>query len=302
MHMSWQGRVLTLIFRMQHTFSRSNDKVDLKKERAELEKLGSTFKPLTPIDCVKELANGVPAEWITTPDSLAHRVVLYLHGGSYVSGSINSHRSLAANIAQVAKARVLIIDYRLAPEHPFPAALEDAVAAYSWLIVNHTAPEHITIAGDSAGGGLAVALLVRLRDLGMPMPAAAVCLSPMTDHTFSGESWKTNARTDIVLYPKKEREFTRLYLGGTDPHEPLASPQYADLAGLPPLLIQVGSHEVLLSDSRRLAKQARAAGVDVMLDEWEGMQHVWQFAASFIPEGRMAIGRIGEFIQKNSPP
>jgi len=131
MHMSWQGRLLTLIFRMQHTFSRSNDKVDLKKERAELEKLGSTFKPLTPIDCVKELANGVPAEWITTPDSLAHRVVLYLHGGSYVSGSINSHRSLAANIAQAAKARVLIIDYRLAPEHPFPAALEDAVAALS---------------------------------------------------------------------------------------------------------------------------------------------------------------------------
>jgi acetyl esterase/lipase len=251
MRISWQARLLKSIFRIQHTFSRSSGEVDLKKERAELEKLGSMFKPLTPIECVKEIANGVPVEWITTPDSQTQRVVFYIHGGSFVSGSINSHRSLAANVAHAAKARSLIIDYRLAPEHPFPAVLEDALAAYRWLIANHTATQHITITGDSAGGGLTIALLVKLRDLGEPMPAAAVCLSPMTDHTYSGDTWRTNARVDIVIYPKKEREFTRMYLGGADPHEPLASPFYADMKGLPPLLIQVGSHEVLLSDSRR---------------------------------------------------
>ncbi len=300
MRISWQARLLKSIFRIQHTFSRSSGEVDLKKERAELEKLGSMFKPLTPIECVKEIANGVPVEWITTPDSQTQRVVFYIHGGSFVSGSINSHRSLAADIAHAARARSLIIDYRLAPEHPFPAVLEDAVAAYQWLIANHTAPQHITITGDSAGGGLTIALLVKLRDLGQPMPAAAVCLSPMTDHTYSGDTWGTNARTDIVIYPKKEREFTRMYLGGADPHEPLVSPHFAELKGLPPLLIQVGSHEVLLSDSRRLAEKARSVGVDVTLDEWEEMQHVWQFAASFIPESRKAIARIGEFIQQKS--
>jgi acetyl esterase/lipase len=300
MHMSWQGRLLTWIFRMQHTFSRTDGEVDLVKERTELDKLGSMFRTSTTIHCEQEHAGGVPAEWITTPDSVAHRVVLYLHGGSFVSGSIKSHRSLAANIAHAAKARALVIDYRLAPEHPFPAALDDALAAYSWLSAHHAAPYRVTIAGDSAGGGLVVALLIKLRDLGMPMPAAAVCLSPMTDHTYSGETWKTNARADIVIYPKKEHVFTRMYLGGADPHDPLVSPHYADLAGLPPLLIQVGTHEVLLSDSRCLAQRARAAGVDVTLDEWEGMQHVWQFGARFIPEGREAIARIGGFILKVS--
>ena len=300
MHMSWQGRLLTLIFRMQKIFSKFNDKVDLQKERSELDKLGSIFKPLTTIQCVDEHTNGVSTEWITTPNSKTKRVVLYIHGGSFVAGSIKSHRSLAANIAHAAKARSLIIDYRLAPEYPFPSALEDTLSAYQWLLDHKYAPEHISIAGDSAGGGLTIALLLKLRDLTLPMPAAAVCLSPMIDHTYTGETWKTNSGADILIYPQKEYEFTRMYLGGTDPHNPFVSPFYADLTGLPQLLIQVGTYELLLSDSRRLAEKARTAGVDVILDEWEGMQHVWQFGASFFPEGRMAIAKIGEFIQQNT--
>lgn len=300
MRTSWQGRLLTLIFRMQKTFSQFNDKVDLQKERAELDKLGSLFKPLTTIQCMDENTNGISAEWITTPDSKTKRVILYIHGGSFVAGSIRSHRSLAANIAHASKARSLIIDYRLAPEHPFPSALEDALSAYQWLLEHKCPPEHISIVGDSAGGGLTIALLVKLRDMTLPIPAAAVCLSPMIDHTYSGETWKANSRSDIVIYPKKEHEFTRMYLGLTEPHNPFVSPHFAELAGLPPLLIQVGTYEVLLSDSRHLAEKARIAGVDVILDEWEGMQHVWQFGASFLPEGRLAIAKIGDFIQKNS--
>jgi len=296
--LSWQVRLLELYFRLQHTFAPKAGEVDVPKERAELDKLGAMFKLPKGIQIVKELANGVPAEWLIPPGISTARVVLYLHGGAYVAGSINSHRSIAANIATAAKARALIIDYRLAPEHPHPAAVEDAVAAYRWLIDNHVDPRYLAIAGDSAGGGLTLALLVSLRDGKIPLPAAGVCLSPWTDLAFSGESWISKAAVDLIVFAVKEREFARLYLGGIEPRAPLASPLYADLKGLPPLLVQVGTNEVLLADSRRLVDRAKEAGVDAVIDEWEKMQHVWQFAAGFIPEGRRAIARIGEFIDR----
>jgi len=296
--LSWQGRLLELYFRLQHTFSSKTAKIDIGKERAELEGLGAMFKLPKGIKYIKELADGVPAEWLIPPGISTNRVVLYLHGGSYISGSINSHRSLVANIAVASKARVLIIDYRLAPEHPHPAAVEDATTAYKWLIGNHIDPHHIAIAGDSAGGGLALALLISLRDGNIPLPAACVCLSPWTDLAFTGESWESRAAVDLVIYAYKELEFARLYLGGIEPQTPLASPLYADLKGLPPLLVQVGSNERLLSDSTRLVDRAQQAGVNAILDEWEKMQHVWQFAASFLPEGRRAIDRLGEFIDR----
>jgi monoterpene epsilon-lactone hydrolase len=296
--LSWQVRLLELYFRLQHAFAPKAGKSDIGRERVELDKLGAMFKLPGGVRVIKELAGGVPAEWLVPSGISTDRVVLYLHGGSYVAGSINSHRPLAANIAIACKARVLIIDYRLAPEHPHPAAVEDAVAAYRWLIDGHVDPGHLAVAGDSAGGGLTLALLVSLRDGKIPLPAAGICLSPWTDLAFTGESWKSKAAVDLIIYAYKELEFAGMYLGGLDPKSPLASPLYADLKGLPPLLVQVGTDEVLLSDSRRLVERAKAAGVNAVIDEWEKMQHVWQFAASFIPEGRRAIKDIGEFIDR----
>lgn len=283
---------------LKHAFSPKAGETDVRKERAELEWLGSMFKLPKGTKVVKELANGVPAEWLIPSDVSEGRVVLYLHGGSYVAGSINSHRSLAANIAGASNARALIIDYRLAPEHPHPAAVEDAVAAYRWLIDNHIDPAHLAVVGDSSGGGLAVALLISLRDGNIPLPAACVCLSPWTDLACTGGSLKSKAAVDLIIYDHKELEYAIMYLGGIDPKTPLASPLYADLKGLPPLLVQVGTNEVLLSDSRHLVDRAQQAGVNAVIDEWERMQHVWQFAASFIPEGRRAIVGIGEFIDR----
>ncbi|HVN72394.1 MAG TPA: alpha/beta hydrolase [Desulfomonilia bacterium] len=295
--LSWQYRLLGGYFRMVKMFSRSSGSVDLLKERMELEKLGALFKPLAPINCMKADANGVPAEWIAPSGSSHRRTVFFVHGGSYVSGSISSYRALAANIAHAADARALIIDYRLAPENRYPAAVEDAAAAYRWLIGSHAEPGKVVFVGDSSGGSLVLALAVYLRDRGEPLPAAIVSLSPMTDLVMSGETWSTNAKSDILIYPHKEREFARMYLGDADPHTPYASPLYADLKGLPPIFIQVGTPELLLSDSTRFAERARAAGVDVTIEQWEGMQHDWHFTANFVPEGRKAIARIGEFIR-----
>jgi monoterpene epsilon-lactone hydrolase len=296
---SWQARVLKAYLRVQRLFSRPRDELDVQKERSELEALAGMFKPLSAIQCSPLVMSGVPAEWIVPSNLSTDRVLLYLHGGSYNAGSINSHRSLAANIAAAANARALIIDYRLAPEHPYPAAVDDATAAYEWLLDNGHAPGEIIIAGDSAGGGLALALLVHLRDKGKPLPALAICLSPWTDLAGAGESLQTRAKADIILDAGNLSKSAQAYLGGADPRAPLASPLYADLKGLPPLLIQVGSDEILLSDSTELAERAKGAGVNVTLEVWEPMQHDWHFAASFVPEGRQAIARIGEFVEQS---
>jgi len=295
---SWQARTLELYLRIKRLFSDSSGRLDVARERADVESMAGMFKPLGAIQGEPVDANGVPAEWIVPQGVPSARAVLYLHGGSFNSGSIVSHRTLAANVALAAKARSLLIDYRLAPEHPFPAAVEDAVAAYDWLLAQGYDPGQIVVSGDSAGGTLALALLLYLRDRNSPLPAAAVCLSPAPDLTFSGESWLFNARKDLMLDVKKERKAVEIYLRGADPRAPLASPTFGDLRGLPPLLIQVGSHELLLSDCTRLADKARAAGVDVRLEVWPGMQHEWQFAAKFLPEGRRAIANIAAFVDE----
>jgi monoterpene epsilon-lactone hydrolase len=296
--LSWQARVLEIYFRIQRAFAPKGGEVDVLKERVDLDKLGAMFKLPEGVKAVKESAGGVPAEWLTPPGVSNGRVVLYLHGGSYMSGSCNSHRPLAANIAIASKARVLTLDYRLAPEHPHPAAVEDAVAAYKWLIDGRVDPKHLAIAGDSAGGGLVIALLVSLRDAKIPLPAAGVCLSPWTDLAFTGETWKSKIAVDLIIHAYKEHAFAKMYMGGLDPKTPLVSPLYADLKGLPPLLVQVGTDEVLLSDAIRLVERAKQDGVNAIIDEWKRMQHVWQFAGSFMPEGRRAVEQIGEFIDK----
>jgi monoterpene epsilon-lactone hydrolase len=193
---------------------------------------------------------------------------------------------------------VLSVDYRLAPEHPHPAAVEDATAAYRFLLDTGISPGNLAIGGDSAGGGLTVACLIALRDAGLPLPAAGVCISPWVDLTQSGESMDSKADEDPMVSREALQVMANAYLGGGDPKEATASPLFADLAGLPPLLIQVGTAETLLDDATRLAERAKSQGVDVTLEAWEEMIHVWHAFAVLLPEGRQAIERIGEFLSE----
>lgn len=244
-------------------------------------------------------ADRVPAEWIATGTARTGWVMLYLHGGGFVAGSINTHRSLAARLSQASATRTLVLDYRLAPEHPFPAALDDCLAAYRWLLYTGIPAWQIVIAGDSAGGNLTLATLLALRQAGDALPAAAVCLSPPTDLAWTGESIRTKARHDPLLRPELGRSWVEAYIGTNDPCLPLISPLYADLHGLPDLLIHVGSDEILLSDAIRFAERAGAAGVDVQLEVWPHMWHVWHAFAPYLPEAQHAIAQIGDFVQRH---
>ncbi len=251
------------------------------------------------VRCEPVLAGGVRAAWLIPEGAREDRVLLYFHGGGYVIGSVASHREQASLLAAAAGCAALIIDYRLAPEHPFPAALQDARASYRWLLNNRCDPERIIVAGDSAGGGLAVALMADLRDRGERLPAAAALLSPWTDLAMTGETIRTKARQDPMLHAKELRRWADWYRGPEAADHPLVSPHYADLTGLPPLYIQVGTAEMLLDDARRLAERARSCGTTVQLDEWEGMFHVFQiFAPLGVPESREAVGRFGDFCWK----
>ncbi len=245
-------------------------------------------------------AGGVPAAWIEAPNADPGRTIVYLHGGGYVIGSIATHRELANRLSRAAAARVLLLDYRLAPEHPFPAAVEDAVSAYRWLLQQGANPARTVIAGDSAGGGLAVAALVAGRDAGLPRPAAGVCLSPWTDMEGLGDSMVSRAHLDPMVQREPLLNFAKLYLHDANPRSPLAAPLYADLNNLPPLLIHVGTSEILYDDATRLADKARAVGVDVTLEPWEEMIHVWHLFAPMLPEGQQAIERVGEYIRQQA--
>ena len=245
-------------------------------------------------------AGGVTAEWVAAAGASDSRVVLYFHGGGYIIGSPRTHRPMLAHLSTDSGARVLSLDYRLAPEHPFPAPVEDAVASYRWLLSEGYDPARIALAGDSAGGGLTVAALVQIRYLGLPVPAAGVCVSPWVDMEGLGESMETRAAVDPMVGKENLMVSAKTYLGGADPRAPLAAPLYADLRGLPPLLIQVGDAEVLLDDSTRLAGIAREAGVKVQMDVWDDMIHVWPLFAPILPEGKKAIAQAGEFIKKHT--
>lgn len=249
------------------------------------------------VTCTPVEAGGVSAEWSVAAGVDEAKVVLYVHGGGYVMGSAGSHRDVTGRLSKAAGARVLSLNYRLAPEHPFPAPVDDAVAAYRWLLAQGISPGNIALAGDSAGGGLAIATLLALRDAGEPLPAAGIGISPWVDMEGTGESMTTRAAVDPVVQKEGLLGMAKLYLGDADPKNPLAAPLHADLAGLPPLLLQVGDAETLLDDSTRLAERARAAGVDVTLKVWDEMPHVWHLFAPILPEGRQAIDEIGSFFQ-----
>ena len=235
---------------------------------------------------------------MAAPDVDDGEIVLYFHGGGYALGSSITHRDFGWRLSAAAGARVFMLDYRRAPEHPYPAAIDDAVAAYKWLLANGFSPSSISVGGDSAGGGLAVAMLLRLRDEGVVLPKTAVLLSPWLDLTHSSGSFSRNEATDLILSAARLQEFADWYLGdGASADDPLVSPIFADLHGLPPMLIQVGDVEMLLDDSITFAEKAKAAGVDVTLDVWEEMFHVWHALAAIIPEAQDAIAEVGTFIR-----
>lgn len=243
-------------------------------------------------------AGGVPAEWVIPADCEPGRAIVYFHGGGYATGTIEAHRGLCSHLARATRARVLNVDYRLAPEHRFPAAVDDAVAAYRFTVSAGFAPASTALGGDSAGGGLVLGTLVALRDGGDPLPGTAFCVSPWTDLTMSGASLETKRDEDPLVRFSILELMADAYLGDGDRRSPTASPLFADLAGLPPLLVQVGGAEILLDDATRFAERARAAGVDVTLEVWDDMIHVWPVFADMLPEGREAIARIGAYVDQ----
>jgi monoterpene epsilon-lactone hydrolase len=273
-----------------------------------LEELRATFTPgdrLHPVPddvLAREVtAGGVPAHWLTAPGTDDGRVLLFLHGGGYELGSVRSDGELAARLGRAGGMRVLFPEYRLAPEHPFPAAIDDVLAAWRWLRADQgLSARSLAVAGDSAGGGLAVALLVALRDAGEELPAAATLMSPTVDLTSSGASMTERVDQDPISTPAMLRQFAADYLAGADPRTPLASPLFASLAGLPPLLVQVGTADLLLSDAERLAAAATEAGVDVTLQVGEGLPHVYQLLLG-TPEAAAATEQIGKFLRARVP-
>ncbi|MBN1933202.1 MAG: alpha/beta hydrolase [Anaerolineae bacterium] len=266
---------------------------DIQAQRARQEKAQRYVRLPQDIHCRPVDAAGVPAEWIEAPGA-GGRVLLYLHGGAFCLGSIASSREWIARLAQATKMRALAIDYRLAPEYPYPAALDDARTAYLWLLKAAIKPAQLILAGDSAGGGLALSTLVGLRDAGYPLPAGAICISPWTDLALSGGSIRDRARIDPILSPADLDTYAAQYAGGRARTEPLLSPLYADLHALPPLLIQVGTNEILLDDAARCAGKAQAAGVDVTLETWDGMFHVFQMFP-FLPETKRALATMAHW-------
>ena len=300
---SWRARLLNGVLRL--TYKRRLEKIRsitpaaVERSRRRLAAMAKGI-PSPPANVTIEpvQAAGIRGEWVIAPNSLANRVILYLHGGAYALGSPSLYRDFAWRFSEAAAAKLLVVDYRLAPEHPFPAALEDAQAVWHWLLSMPLRPDHILIAGDSAGGGLSLATLIALRDSGGDLPAGAVCFSPWTDLSGSGPSLGFNAERDPFLIARLLAQVAALYLGNADPGNALVSPVFGDPVGLPPLLIHVGSTEILLSDSARFAKNARAAGVDVTLRIWERMPHIFHLFARYVPEGKRVIKESGDFARE----
>jgi acetyl esterase/lipase len=273
---------------------------DVAEVRARFEKMGEFLGGAPDGKCEKVDAGGVAAEWVTAPGCDPARAVLYLHGGGYVIGSINTHRRLAYDISAASGARVLVIDYRLAPEHPFPAAVDDAATAWRWLLQQGFATSRLAIAGDSAGGGLTLATLVNLRDQKLGLPACAVAISPWVDLEGMGNSITARAAQDPMVQKDGLLWMAGLYLNGKDAKTPLAAPLHAELKGLPPILVQVGTAETLLDDATRIAEKLHAAGVDVRLAIWPNMLHVFPLFAPILSEGRDGCLEIGGFIRSRT--
>jgi epsilon-lactone hydrolase len=269
----------------------------IAERRQRLDDLGAHYPIAPEIRREPVSAHGVAAEWSTAPGADPSRAILFLHGGGYISGSVVSHRPLATAIGRAAGARALALDYGRAPENPFPAAVEDVIAGYRFLLDQGLAPGRIAVAGDSAGGGLTLALMLAARERGMPLPACGWCISPWVDLDCGGATMETKAAIDPLIQKPYLLELAEAYLGAGDRRQPLASPLYGNLAGLPPLLVQVGSAETLLDDSVLLAGVAGAADVRVTLEVWPDMIHAFPLFHEQLAAGRRAIERAGAFIR-----
>lgn len=291
-------QAIAIRFYLRHWFKRRLDpNAPASALRANVDDLVRRMPaPPAGVTVTRTDAGGVPAEWVAASGADARRALVYCHGGGYASGSPASVRDLAWRLSEAARCRVLVLDYRLAPEHPFPAAIEDVASAYRHLLSSGFAPTSIAFAGDSAGGGLALGSLLKLRDDGAPMPAAACAFSPWTDLALTGDTVTTNRDADPMVLAEALASTAAWYLGSTPATSPYASPFYADARGLPPTLLHVGSTEVLLDDSRRLAENMKSANVDVDLRIWPDMPHVFQGFAMFLPEARAAIAEAGRFL------
>ena len=269
----------------------------LEEQRDGLSMMGSSATLPEGVAVSEAYAGGCRAYWHDPAGCAKDRVVMYVHGGGYMGGSPKTHERLVSHIAKAAGCRALNVDYRLAPEHPHPAAVEDATAAYRWLLAQGYRPEHIAISGDSAGGGLTLATLLSIKQNGLPQPAAAVPLSPWTDMEVSGASFETNAANDLMIQRDATKSTAAMFLGEADPRDPLASPLHGDYRGIAPLYIQVGGDETLLDDSTRVAERARSAGCEVKLDVFPEMQHVFQASVGNMPEATDAVQRMGEWLR-----
>jgi len=270
---------------------------DYRQRRKDIDARGLAYGVAADVGVEPVTANGVRAEWTATPNDARDAALMYLHGGGYVIGSLDSHRHLAAEAGRACGIAALALDYRLAPEHPFPAAVDDALAGYRFLLARGVAPGRIAIAGDSAGGGLVVAAMLAIRDAGLPQPACGWCISPWVDMEAIGETMTSKAAADPTVQRAGLLDMAKLYLNGADPRAPLAAPLYADLRGLAPLVIQVGACETLLDDALRLAKVAGAADVRVDLQIWPEMIHVWHLFHPELKAGMRAIEAGGAFVR-----
>jgi acetyl esterase/lipase len=252
------------------------------------------------VACERVSAGGVDGEWISPADAPQEKAILYFHGGGFRLGSVASHRDLIAQIALASGCRALAVNYRLAPEHRFPAALDDALAAYGWMLGRGLEPGNIAFAGDSAGGNLVLAAMLALRERGLPLPVSAALMSPWTDLAATGASYVSRAEADPIHQRPMILALAKNYLGRQgDPCDPLVSPLHADIKDLPPLLIQVGDRETVLDDSVMFADKARAAGVEVELQVWDGMIHVFQMFGAELPEAHQAIASIAGFLNRH---
>ena len=300
---SWQGKVVASLLR---TFVKPVvAKVPFTPRVMKFSQLGfDTVTLALPVHADVHIApaavGGVPGEWLSAGrDIVAGRIFLYLHGGGYFFGSPRSHRSLTWRLSRACRARVLALDYRQPPDWQYPAPLEDAVAAYQALLAKGYDPSNIVIGGDSAGGNLTLVTLLRLREKGLPLPAAAVLISPWGDLSVKGESVESNAHCEPMIPVNVLRFISSVYSSRSESHAPLISPVYAELTGMPPMLIQVGSTEVLLSDAERIAANAGRDGVPCTLQVWENMIHVFQALAGWLPEASVAVREIGAFVEKS---
>jgi len=303
MRPSWQARCCTVVIRVLMRRVRWGG--DAEKLARRTRRLFGAPNPLPWLRTrgvrIEPVQGDVRGEWVTAAGA-DRGVILYMHGGGYVAGSPATHRPITAALVRLTGRRVFSLDYRLAPEHRFPAALDDALAAYRWLLGQGIAPSRLALAGDSAGGGLVLALSLRARDEGLPQAACGICLSPWTDLAGSGDSLTRNNGVGAMFRPENMAEFAQVYLGPVTPKEPYASPLYGDLRGLPPLLFQVGSEELLLDDSCRVHEAVRGAGGRSTLQVTCGVFHVWQMLDGFLPEAREALLRVADFLEKTKGP